>query len=71
MYYKNEREMIKDAHHIWDCLTQNLEIFNKNSKNAIIIIITSFVFFIIQHDLIELEKWKDDIIALSETSSSN
>jgi len=60
--------MIKDAHHIWSCLTQNLKIFNRDSKNAVIMIVTSFAFFVIQHDSTDLEKWKDDTIALLETS---
>ena len=47
MYYENEREMIKDAHHIQSYLIQNSEIFNRDSKNAIIMIVISFAFFVI------------------------
>ena len=56
MYYKNDREMIKNACSIQDCLTQNSDIFNEDSKNVIIMIVTSYSFFVIQHDLIKLTR---------------
>ena len=47
MYYKNDREMIKNACSIQDCLTQNSDIFNKIFKNTVIMIIINYSFFVI------------------------
>ena len=68
MYYENDREIIKNACSIWNCLIQNSDIFNKDSKNTVVVIIMNYLFFVIWYDSTELARWKNNIVAFFKIS---